>query len=124
MGACLTAELPLRLENLANKREHWAARAKRAKEQRMVGSRLFVGRLRPSLPLVITITRLSAGRMDSDGLAISAKHLRDGIADWLGIDDGHLGIDWRYAQERCKRGRFAVRVEISSPIEEPRDVRP
>lgn len=119
----LLAEYPIRLENLANKREHWSARAKRAKEQRYVGARLFLGKLRPPLPLVITITRLSSGRMDSDNLAISAKHIRDGIADWLGIDDGHLGLEWRYQQEKCPRGRFAVRAEIKSAAQEEADVR-
>ena len=63
-------------------------------------------------PCVVKLTRLSAGVMDTDGLAASAKGARDGIADVLGIDDGDPAIRFEYAQEKCKRGAYGVRVEI------------
>ena len=116
MGACLTAELPLRLVNLANESEHWATRARRAKVQREAGALMFAGRPRPVLPLLITITRIGPRRMDSDGLAISGKHVRDGVADWLRIDDGHPAIEWRYEQERGKPKQYAVRGELSEAM--------
>ena len=34
-GVTLSIDLPLRLVNASNRREHWAARAKRAKTQRV-----------------------------------------------------------------------------------------
>jgi hypothetical protein len=66
-------------------------------------------------PLVVTITRVSPGRLDDDNLAFSAKALRDGLADALGIDDGDgARIAFRYAQRKCKRGKFGVEVLVVS----------
>jgi hypothetical protein len=64
------------------------------------------------VPCVVTLTRLSAGTMDDDGLAGSCKGLRDGIAEALGIDDGSSAVKWNYAQAKCPRGQHAVRVHI------------
>ena len=39
--------------------------------------------------------------------------IRDEIARICGVDDGPQGpIQWVYAQEKCKRGTFGVRVEF------------
>lgn len=108
----MIAEAQIRLVNLANSREHWATRARRAKAQRGLAAMLFADLPRPQLPLIVTITRIAARKMDTDGLAISAKHVRDGIADWLRVDDGSDQITWQYAQERGKPKQYAVRVEI------------
>lgn len=67
---------------------------------------------RKVVPCRVLITRLSAGTMDTDGLAASQKGARDGIADVLGVDDGDPAIRFEYAQEKCKRGSYGVRVEI------------
>lgn len=41
------------------------------------------------------------------------KAVRDEIAKINGVDDGPTGpITWVYAQEKCKRGTFGVRVEF------------
>jgi hypothetical protein len=42
-------------------------------------------------------------------LASSAKALRDGIADRLGMDDGDSRISWRYRQVQ---GDYGAVVEI------------
>lgn len=64
------------------------------------------------VPCVVRLTRISAGTMDTDGLAASQKGIRDGIADALGVNDGSVFIDWRYAQEKGKPKYHAVRVVI------------
>jgi hypothetical protein len=68
----------------------------------------------PPPPLLVTITRVAPAELDDDNLAGSAKHVRDGVADWLGVDDRtkRSGVVWRYAQ--AKDGRtygVAIRVE-------------
>ena len=55
----------------------------------------------PRPPYLVTLTRVSAGRMDTDGLAASQKGIRDGIAEALGIDDGDIArLRYRYAQRK------------------------
>lgn len=63
----------------------------------------------PGLLRHVHITRLGRGQLDVDNLAISAKHVLDGIADAVGINDRDLQVT--YAQERC--GVYAVRLELS-----------
>lgn len=110
----ITFVMPMRMENLANKREHWAAKAKRAKSQRQTAfiyARAGIGiNTKPPFGM-IKITRVGKRRMDSDGLAISGKHVRDGIADALEIDDGDPCFHWAYDQRIGKE--YGVEVEIS-----------
>lgn len=104
----ITVTLPLRLVSGANAREHWAVRAGRAKAHRTAC--LLVPAC--DVPCVVTLTRLGPRELDSDNLAISAKHVRDGIADRLGVNDNDPRVVWLYAQERAKE--YGVRVEIAS----------
>ena len=100
--------------SVANLREHWSAKAKRAKrhrrrawlELRALGHGCeFVG------PLVVTLTRISPRALDGDNLQSAFKASRDGVADWLGTDDADSRVTWAYAQERAKTQ--AVRIEVS-----------
>ena len=94
--------LPLRLVNETNAREHWAARCGRAKTHRQIaGWTAKPCVLGMSPPYRVMITRIGPRRLDDDNLAASAKHVRDGIADALGIDDGDPRIAWMYDQRRC-----------------------
>jgi hypothetical protein len=122
--------LPLRLVNGSNEREHWSVRCKRTAEQRAVThmrvraelSKLLkgTGPLPPMKSLIgramVTIIRIGVRRLDSDGAVISAKPIRDGVADALGLDDGDKRIAWRYGQAH---GSYAVRVIITSRPEGP-----
>ena len=115
--------LPLRLVSLTNQREHWAKKAKRAKEHRGLaklalegvkrrawpGTRLFVAK---GETLAVALTRVAPRKLDDDNLRASAKSVRDGVADWIGIDDGDPRIEWRYEQERGKPKEYAVRIRI------------
>jgi hypothetical protein len=65
------------------------------------------------VPIAVTLTRESAGVLDTDGLAAALKSVRDGVADALGIDDGDTArLEFRYAQRKCARGRYAVECKI------------
>ena len=68
------------------------------------------------LPAVVTLTRVSAGYMDGDGLAASLKWARDGIAHCLGVDDGGSMIQWVYAQQKSGRNHHEVMVKIERAL--------
>lgn len=109
-----TITLPIKTENPLNgSHGRWFGPAKKRREQRgvvMLALRRFRDRGRPTR---VTFVRLSAGEMDGDGLQASCKALRDGVADAFGCDDSKKsGIVWEYAQERCKRGQYWVRIEL------------
>lgn len=116
----ITAKVPVKLVNVANAREHWAVRAKRAKAQRLeTRSALMHHSRMPVLVALdsgisITITRRGGRRMDDDGLTISAKHVRDGIADWLGIDDGDKRLTWVVKQDKAPLGMHWVDVVMTA----------
>jgi crossover junction endodeoxyribonuclease RusA len=108
--------LPIRTVSEANLREHWGAKAKRAKQQRATAKLGLYNRrgLGKSKRLSILIVRIGARKLDSDNLARSAKAVRDGIADALGVDDGDEKISWFYGQEIGKP--YSVRVEIEEGV--------
>jgi hypothetical protein len=109
--------VPLRITGPNGSHGHYhAAAAKRRTERSATRATLQVnyGTIPPALPLVVTITRRSAGTMDDDNLAAGCKSVRDGVSDWLGLkSDRTPGLTWRYTQERAPCGTYAVRVEIA-----------
>ena len=112
----ISLTLPIRTVSESNAREHWAVKARRAKRQRhatALALRGLVQDLPPWSHLFVTLTRVSPGTLDVDNNVSSAKHIQDGIADALGIDDGDPRVSWFYAQERAPRGHYAVRVEVA-----------
>lgn len=112
------ARVPVRLISEANAHEHWRARQKRAKAQREAARKAMGADVRgPAPPYTITITRIGPRKLDSDNLAGSAKHVRDGVADWLGIDDGDERLTWLYAQRSEGAGVYACEVAIESSFE-------
>lgn len=112
----------MRLVNETNAREHWAVRKKRAAWQRGRAKVETIAVLRRNanvwtgLPdaarAEITIARIGPARLDDDNLAASGKHVRDGIADALGIDDGSPRLRWTYEQRSEGRGVYAALVTI------------
>ena len=64
-----------------------------------------------SQPATIALTRLAPRLLDSDNAVSALKHVRDGIADALGINDGDEQVVWWYGQE--KAAKHGVRVEIT-----------
>jgi len=64
----------------------------------------------PEAPWNIVVERIGRNDLDDDNLAASAKHIRDGVADALGIDDGdQASARWSYRQSR---GPFGARVRF------------
>lgn len=60
-----------------------------------------------------TLTVLqTAGKLDSDNLPGAFKHVRDGMADALGIDDGDARLAWSYAQVKAKRGKCFATIVV------------
>lgn len=64
------------------------------------------------VPAVVKLTRVSAGRMDDDGLAAACKGIRDGIAEALGVNDGGRFIQFLYDQRKGPQRVHAVEVLI------------
>lgn len=108
--------LSLKIESTLNKREHWGARRKRAKKHRESAYwGLAAAQMRPlELPRAVTLTRIAPRELDTDNLAGGFKSVRDGVADWLGIDDKDKRVEWVYAQEKGKPKEFACRIEFTN----------
>jgi hypothetical protein len=109
--------LPVVVVSEANLRDGRWAHIKRAKLQR-TEVRLFLYTLLPSIrhwfhdrSLSIVLTRVGGKLFDGDNLARAFKAVRDGVADWLGRDDGDPSIAWEYRQESGP-GPRGVRVRV------------
>lgn len=110
MSFCV--ELPLRIESVANLREHWGAKQRRTRKQREAA--MFVPK-GIKLPCTVKLTRIGQKHLDGDNLQSGFKALRDGIASRLGIDDNDPRVTWEYGQERGSPRIYAARIEISHP---------
>lgn len=109
--------VPVRTHNDLNCRQGWRIVWSRGKRQRTATATIAATQATqeqlPEKPLVVLLTRVGRGLMDDDNLQGALKHVRDGIADWLGVDDRHRHIvRYEYAQERGKE--YGVRVRITS----------
>ena len=102
--------IPVKTVTGLNAREHFRVRAKRVKAERAAVAQI----VRPFFtPCIVRMVRLSPALCDDDNLQGAMKAVRDEIAKINGVDDGPTGpITWVYAQEKCKRGTFGVRVEF------------
>jgi hypothetical protein len=110
----IVVTLPIRIVSEANLREHFRTVAARKKIHRQTACVLMQRHLRP-IPerrATITLTRIAPRVLDDDNLAGGFKACRDGVADWLGIDDGSPMLTWRYAQRKGKRGEYAAEVQV------------
>lgn len=102
--------IPLRTGRGQNDREHWRARAKRVKAEKLAVGWSLVGKPCPPLPCVVRLTRVApSSGCDSDNLVGALKAVRDAVADWLGVDDKHAEIvRYEYAQAR---GKWSVLID-------------
>lgn len=107
----IRVELPIKIVSVANLREHWSTRAARAKLHRGTASTMLHAWGPPVLPVTVTMTRVGARTLDTDNLSSGCKAARDGIADWLGVDDADPRVTWIYAQTKGKR--YGLILEIS-----------
>ena len=95
-------------------RLHWAVKAKLTKSHRQTALKTLqqLGASKPELPIDVYLTRIAPRQLDSDNLSSGFKAVRDGVADWLGIDDGHPGIAWHYKQRVGEPKTYFVELEI------------
>lgn len=114
--------IPIRTWSEANARLHWAARAKRVKQQRgttalVVAAELAIRGRNIKPPCVVTIVRFGpTSGLDDDNLVSSQKAVRDGIAEAFGLDDADPGLTWRYEQRRTKAWGVEIRIEARAEV--------
>ena len=110
--------IPMHLPSRANYRGHTRAKkhTRLVREQRAVTRIVLSAKERccPSLPCVIRLTRISPRELDrEDNLPMSLKSVRDGVCDWLGVDDRTRDIEWRYEQKKPTLPRVhQLRIDI------------
>ena len=111
-------EIPVYTRTESNTCGSHYAKARRAKQQRQAAYLACCTHWRDkaiSIPCQVRITRIAPGRgLDvGDNLPSSVKHLRDGVADYLEVDDRHeTQVRYVYSQERGEPGQYWVRIEI------------
>lgn len=110
-------EIPITTISESNRRGHWRKHAGRHKSQREA-ARLFanprcLGMKDAAFMWRVTLVRLSPRLLDDDNLRGALKHVRDGIADAIGIDD-RKG-EWRYRQTKRKQPGVMVHIEPATP---------
>lgn len=105
----------MKLVSEANTRGHTFAKAGRVAAARGSTSAVLRVLAGPVIapPCRVVITRVFPHQLDSDNLTGSAKHVRDGIADWMGVDDRDPRVEWLVAQEK---GPAAVRIEVTPVV--------
>jgi hypothetical protein len=107
---------PLETVSEKNRHEHWRAKAARTQQQRSLTLAVLLhtfGRT-PTWESgwTIYLTRIAPRRLDGDNLQRALSAVRDGVAEWLRIDDGSERLMWDYAQEKGVPWQYAVRVVL------------
>ena len=116
-------EIPIFIPSRANFRGHTRSKKHRktVQEQRNVTRLALQAHVkdRPALPCAVTLTRIAPRFLDwGDNLPMSMKSVRDGVADWFGIDDADRRLVWRYNQQKPEKPRgfgLVIKIEPLSP---------
>lgn len=120
MTSTLILEVPFKIASELNPERHgrWGQKAKNTKIHRALGYVVTLAHLPRRdgetlaetigdwFPATVWLVRIGVQRLDDDNVAGAFKHVRDGIAQALGVDDGHPLFRWRYRQE-TKHPRLA-----------------
>lgn len=119
-GGVIVVDVPVRIISEANSRQHWRKAAARKRLHRQTARLVLQQYARPmgeSERFTVTLTRVAPRKLDDDNLASGFKAVRDGVADWLGINDGSPRIRWEYAQHKGDAGHYTawVKVEWTKP---------
>ena len=95
----------------ANRRDHWAARRRRAKGQAAAVALALSNCPGVTLPVRVTLVRVGGRPLDSDNLAGSFKAVQDEVARFLSVDDGDTArVHWTYRQQPGGKTRGVVIV--------------
>ena len=106
----------MKIVSVANMRLHWAVKAKLTRDQR-TRTRMSLAAVAQSsglemLPVTVVLTRVAPRKLDGDNLQSGFKAVRDGVADWLGVDDGSDMIEWQYCQRSGGPNVYKVEIEV------------
>jgi hypothetical protein len=107
--------LPIKTVNESNGSHgsHWP-KTNRRKAQREAVAWVLKGKALPRLPITVMCVRIGGTGLDAhDGLRGSFKSIVDEIAKTYGLADNDSRFDWKYDQEKAKRGVYGVRVTIT-----------
>lgn len=102
----------------AKRRKHWRSYQPAIKSDRKTGADLTclalplrakkaIAATEGKIAMVVTFYPPDARRRDDDGMISAFKHLRDGIADALGVDDHRFRPTYVFAEPE-KPGRVEV----------------
>lgn len=109
----INVDIPIRTVSVMNTREHHMARARRARLHRQSAHWAMEQlRVRPAFPCTVTLTRIAPRELDGDNLQSALKAARDGVADWLGLDDRDARVTWNYGQRKGPAKQYSVEVTI------------
>lgn len=115
-------ELPgVYTKNEGNARGHWSKRAEGVSDLRPsieMAMRSYASTRKPTpfvcpFPCVVRLTRLCppANQLDKgDNVSSALKRVRDGVADWMRLNDRSHLVEWVTGEEVGKG--FGVRIEI------------
>lgn len=114
------AQFPIETKSEANLREHWTKKASRAKKQRADTYYCCIKEFGPHIKLDknikirVYLDRRASRKLDDDNLASAFKAVRDGVADYLGIDDGDERISWIYDQGKHNICAFHITIAVET----------
>lgn len=110
----------LRLIAESNRSEHWTVKGKRVKAEKEAVSgalaRLGVSPIAPSSAVIVSMTRIAPRLVDDDDNLVSCfKHVRDAIAQHLGLksDNDPRVLRWECRQRKSERAReYGLEIRI------------
>lgn len=112
--------MPIKIESVANKREHWSKKYSREKAQKLAVKLNFLTVLKRDLelPVLIKLTRVAPRTLDYDNLVAGMKHVVDCIADIIkpglsaGRADSSEDMSFVYEQQKGKAKEYKLLIEV------------
>lgn len=115
--------VPIRIQSVANLREHWTKRRARDNSQELMirvalHNATGVPPGVPCLPLQIKLTRIAPKALDFDNLVACFKKTIDVISDWVspglapGRADSVEGLEFFFGQEKGKVREYGLKIEM------------
>ena len=109
--------LPLVLKTTSNTCGHWRSKARVAKVQRGIAKAAVnnAGIVRgPMEHIRVTLTRLGPRTLDPINIESAFKHVCDGIADAIGLNDRSPLYHWEFRQEKSPHYLCRIQIEVLS----------
>lgn len=102
--------------NKSARYQHWGKLAGVAKTQRTMAAistsnQIVSQKISSGEHYIVNLTRFGKKKLDDDNLIGSLKHVRDGIADALGVNDGSDKISFKYDQKQANIYQLEITIE-------------